>query len=59
VDEEQLGGGIANAGAVVRVGDTVRRPAGPHTEAIFALLQHLHDAGFDHVQRPLGNDWTR
>ena len=54
--EEPLVGGIANLGKVVRVGDTVRRPRSPHTEAIFALLEHLHDVGFDHVQRPLGID---
>jgi thiamine kinase-like enzyme len=55
-EEEQLAGGIANLGKVVRVGDTVRRPASAFTEPIFALLQHLHDVGFDHVQRPLGVD---
>lgn len=55
-EEEQLAGGIANLGKVVRVGDTVRRPASPHTESIFALLRYLHDVGFDHVQRPLGID---
>jgi thiamine kinase-like enzyme len=54
--EQQLAGGIANLGKVVRIGDTVRRPTSAHTQAIFALLQHLHDAGFDHVQRPLGID---
>ena len=54
--EEPLAGGIANLGKVVRVGDTVRRPRTPHTDAIFALLEHLHDVGFDHVQRPLGID---
>jgi hypothetical protein len=55
-EEEPLAGGIANLGKVVRVGDTVRRPTNSHTEAIFALLQHLHDVGFDGVQRPLGID---
>jgi len=55
-DEEPLAGGIANLGKVVRVGDTVRRPASAFTESVFALLQHLHDVGFDHVQRPLGTD---
>lgn len=54
--EEQLFGGIAHPGEVVRVGDTVRRPGGPHTEAIFALLRHLDDAGFDGAPRPLGLD---
>lgn len=55
-DEQPLAGGIANLGAVVRVGDTVRRPAGPSTEAIGALLEHLHGAGFPHVPRLLGID---
>ena len=55
-EEEQLAGGIANLGKVVRLGDTVRRPSSAFTESIFALLQHLHGVGFDHVQRPLGID---
>lgn len=55
-EEEQLAGGIANLGKVVRVGDTVRRPANAFSGSIVALLQHLHDAGFDHVPRPLGID---
>ena len=55
-EEEQLAGGIANLGKVVRVGDTVRRPTSAFTGSIVALLQHLHDVGFDHVPRPLGVD---
>lgn len=55
-DEQHLEGGIANLGKVVRVGDTVRRPANACTEAVFALLQHLHDVGFERVPRPLGID---
>jgi aminoglycoside phosphotransferase (APT) family kinase protein len=54
--EEPLAGGIANLGKVVRVGDTVRRPASAFTDAIFALFAHLHDVGFDGVPRPLGRD---
>jgi hypothetical protein len=54
--EEQLEGGVANLGKVVRVGDTVRRPASPFTNSIFALLEHLHEVGFDGVPRPLGLD---
>lgn len=53
--EEPLFGGNASAG-VVRAGDTVRRPAGPHTPAVHALLAHLHAAGFDGAPRPLGVD---
>jgi hypothetical protein len=54
-DEEPLSGGNVSDG-VVRVGDTVRRPAGPWTPAVHALLTHLHDAGFDAAPRPLGLD---
>jgi hypothetical protein len=41
---------------VVRVGDTVRRPAGPWTPAVHALLTHLHEVGFGGAPRPLGID---
>src|SRR3712207_8027153 len=41
---------------VVRVGDTVRRPAGRWTPAVHALLAHLHEAGFRAAPRPLGLD---
>jgi hypothetical protein len=44
------------SGGVVRVGDTVRRPAGPWTPAVHALLAHLHAAGFQGAPRPLGTD---
>ncbi|MGP4113306.1 GNAT family N-acetyltransferase [Streptomyces sp. 4N509B] len=53
--EEPLTGGNVSAG-VVRVGDTVRRPAGPWTPAVHALLDHLHRAGFSAAPRPLGLD---
>ena len=42
-----LTGGTANRGRVVRVGDTVIRPAPPCPAATHALLAHLRDAGFD------------
>lgn len=54
-EERPLHGGNVSAG-VVRVGDTVRRPAGPWTPAVHALLAHLHDAGFTAAPRPLGID---
>ncbi|MDL4818410.1 phosphotransferase enzyme family protein [Actinomadura opuntiae] len=54
-DEQPLTGGNVSAG-VVRIGDTVRRPAGPWTPAVHALLSHLHDAGFRAAPRPLGID---
>jgi hypothetical protein len=53
--EIPLGGGNVSGG-VVRVGDTVRRPAGPWTPALHALLTHLHDVGFRGAPRPLGID---
>jgi len=52
--EERLDGG--NAGGAVRVGDTVRRAAGPWTPAVHALLVHLAGKGFGGVPRPLGLD---
>ena len=53
--EIPLGGGNVSGG-VVRIGDTVRRPAGPWTAAVHALLGHLHAAGFGGAPRPLGLD---
>jgi hypothetical protein len=44
------------SGSVVRVGDTVRRPAGPWTPAVHALLAHLHAVGFHGAPKPLGID---
>jgi hypothetical protein len=55
-DEVVLDGGVANAGAVTRVGTTVFRPSNPHTPAIHALLRHAREQGFDGVPRPLGID---
>jgi hypothetical protein len=54
VAEERLAGG--NVGGAVRVGDTVRRAAGPWTPAVHALLGHLADKGFTGAPRPLGFD---
>jgi len=52
--EERLDGG--NLGGAVRAGDTVRRPAGPWTPAVHALLAHLAAKGFTGAPRPLGFD---
>jgi hypothetical protein len=52
--EEVLAGG--NMTAVVRVGDTVRRGAGPWTPTIHAFMRHLRAAGFAMVPEPLGID---
>jgi hypothetical protein len=56
VDEEVLHGGVANAGAVVRVGPHVLRPSGPHTPSIHRFLTRLADAGFDGAPVPVGVD---
>ena len=50
-----LAGGSLTPG-VVRVGDTVRRPVGPWTPAVHALLRHLEGVGFDGAPRVLGFD---
>jgi hypothetical protein len=52
--EQRLDGG--NAGGAVRVGDTVRKAAGPWTPAVHALLRHLAAKGFTGSPRPLGLD---
>lgn len=52
VREVPLGG---NLNAAVRVGDTVRRRAGPWTPAVHALLRFLEDHGFP-APRVLGMD---
>ena len=48
--EHVLTGGNVSAG-VVRVGDTVRKPAGPHTAAVEAFLSYLNAAGFSGAPR--------
>ncbi|MFE6186837.1 phosphotransferase enzyme family protein [Streptomyces sp. NPDC056465] len=54
MNEEVLHGGMANAGAVVRKGDTVERPAQPHAPALHDHLRALAAGGFDGVPSPLG-----
>jgi Ser/Thr protein kinase RdoA (MazF antagonist) len=41
---------------VVRIGDTVRRPAGQWTPTVHALLRHLRESGFGLAPEPLGID---
>ena len=53
--EVPLAGGDVTEG-VVRVGDTVRRPVGPHSRLVHALLAHLESAGFAGAPRFLGID---
>ncbi len=55
MDEEPLAGGNLSSG-VVRVGNTVRRPTGPWTPAVHALLKHLEHKGFTGAPRLLGQD---
>jgi hypothetical protein len=56
VGEEQLEGGIANAGQVVRVGPHVLRPSSPHTGSIHAFLRAVRAAGFEGASLPVGVD---
>jgi hypothetical protein len=53
--EIPLAGGDVTDG-VVRVGNTVRRPVGPHSPLVHALLAHLESAGFAGAPRFLGTD---
>ncbi len=49
-------GGTANVGAIVRIGDTVRRPSHSSSEVVQAFLRHLRGAGVLRVPEPLGFD---
>ena len=53
--EVPLLGGRVTPG-VVRVGDTVRRPVGPHSAFVHAVLRHLEQVGFADAPRFLGID---
>lgn len=44
------------AGRVVRIGSTVRKPAGPSTDAVDALLRYLTSVGCPGVPRSFGRD---
>jgi Phosphotransferase enzyme family len=52
--ERRLDGG--NAGGAVLVDGTVRRPTGPWTPAVHAVLRHLEQRGFPGAPRVLGVD---
>ena len=54
VDEQQLAGGVANAGRVSRLGGYVLRPCGPHARSVHALLRSLRAAGFEDAPLPAG-----
>lgn len=53
--EEPLTGGNVGT-AVVRVGDTVRRPGGNWSPSVDALLRHLNEVGYEGAPRSLGFD---
>ncbi|MER7246256.1 phosphotransferase [Kribbella sp. NPDC000426] len=54
--EQELAGGIANAGRVVRVGPHVLRPSSPHSSSIHAFLRAVKDAGFEGAPTAVGID---
>lgn len=54
--EEILPGGVANAGAVRRIGDVVLRPANENSATIHDLLRHVRGTGFDGVPEPIALD---
>ena len=56
VAEQPLFGGVTT-GRVFKVGDTIRRPSGPWTPTLQALLRHLSYKGFASPE-PLGVDAT-
>ena len=53
-DEEVLQGGVANAGAVVRVGADVLRPSNEHSPSILEFLSELRSNGFRGAPDPVG-----
>jgi len=52
-DVEVLQGGVANAGAVFRVGDKVSRPANPRSAIVHRFLGHLRRRGLEIAPEPL------
>lgn len=56
LDIELLQGGVANAGAVARVGNEVRRPSNPNSAAIHRFLDHVRQRGFEGAPRPIAVD---
>ena len=54
-EEVALTGGRITQG-VTRIGDSVRRPTGPHTPFVHSLLRHLEKVGFEGSPRVLGID---
>lgn len=54
-DEIPLYGGNVSTG-VVRVSNTVRKPAGPWTHTVDSYLRHLESVGFEHAPKSPGID---
>jgi Ser/Thr protein kinase RdoA (MazF antagonist) len=54
MEERLFGGNVADL--VVRVGDTVRKPATSATSSVEAFLEHLFHVGFEGAPRTLGRD---
>ncbi len=54
--EQQLDGGIANAGRVVRVGPHILRPSSPYSGSIHAFLRAVRHAGFEGALVPVSID---
>jgi Phosphotransferase enzyme family len=54
MEEQQLAGGIANAGRVTRSGAYVLRPCGTYAGSIRPFLMSLREAGFDGAPLPAG-----
>ena len=57
--DEVLQGGVANAGAVVRVGGHVLRPANRHSGTIHSFLRHVRDRGFHGASEPVAIEGVR
>ena len=54
--EEILHGGVANAGAVVRSGDSVLRPSNQHSASIHTFLTRIRAHGFRGASEPVSID---
>jgi Ser/Thr protein kinase RdoA (MazF antagonist) len=54
LEERLTGGNVTDS--VVRVGETVRKPAHAATASVEAFLEHLHAVGFAGAPRTLGRD---
>ncbi len=50
-DEIPLAGGVAHPGQVVRAGDSVRRPVGPHTAGEPAFVEMWVEQGGEEGER--------